>query len=136
MCCRYNPKKQSKAKQNKTIISCLPDSDSPHQHSGQIRHQQDRETKRTNSPRGAAETNPTRNHEVACLIPGLASGLRIRRCRELWCRSQTWLGSGVVVAGSCSSDWIPSLGNSICRRCGPKKQKKNKENFFFMDLIA
>ena len=32
-------------------------------------------------------TNPTRNHEVAGSIPGL-SGLRIRRCRELWCRSQ------------------------------------------------
>ena len=36
------------------------------------------------------------------------SGLRIRRCRELWCRLQTWLGSGVAVAvmqaGSYSSD--------------------------------
>ena len=31
---------------------------------------------------GAAETNPTRNHEVAGLTPGLASlsGLRIRCC--------------------------------------------------------
>ena len=26
------------------------------------------------------------------------SGLRIRHCRELWCRSQTWLGSPVAVA--------------------------------------
>ena len=26
------------------------------------------------------------------------SGLRIQRCRELWCRSQMWLGSGVAVA--------------------------------------
>jgi len=26
------------------------------------------------------------------------SGLRIRRCRELWCRLQTWLGSGIAVA--------------------------------------
>ena len=26
------------------------------------------------------------------------SGLRIRRCRELWCRSQTQLGSGTAVA--------------------------------------
>ena len=31
-------------------------------------------------------TNPTRNHEVSGLIPGL-SGLRIQRGRELWCRS-------------------------------------------------
>ena len=26
------------------------------------------------------------------------SGLRTPSCRELWCRSQTWLGSGVAVA--------------------------------------
>ena len=34
---------------------------------------------------GTVETNPTRNHEVAGSIPGL-SGLRIRHCRDLWCR--------------------------------------------------
>ena len=28
----------------------------------------------------------------------LISGLRIQRCRELWCRLQTLLGSGVAVA--------------------------------------
>ena len=54
------------------------------------------------SRHGAAETNPTRNHEVAGLIPGLnlasLSGLRIRRCPELWCRLQTRLGSRVAVA--------------------------------------
>ena len=37
------------------------------------------------------------------------------------------LGSDVVEAvasaGSCSSDSTPSLGNSICHWCGPKKQK-------------
>ena len=26
------------------------------------------------------------------------SGLKVWRCRGLWCRSQTWLGSGVAVA--------------------------------------
>jgi len=26
------------------------------------------------------------------------SGLRIWCCRELWCRSQTWIGSGIAVA--------------------------------------
>ena len=43
-------------------------------------------------------TNPTRNHEVA--VPSLASlsDLRIQRCRELWCRQQTRLGSPVAVA--------------------------------------
>ena len=42
--------------------------------------------------------NPTRNHEVAGSVPALVSGLRIRRCRELWCRLQTRLGSCVAVA--------------------------------------
>ena len=43
-------------------------------------------------------TNPTRNHEVAGLTLALLSGLRIRRCRELWCRLQRRLGSHVAVA--------------------------------------
>ena len=46
------------------------------------------------------------------------SRLRIQCCRELWCRLQTRLGSGVAmavaVAGSNSLDWTPSLGTSIC----------------------
>ena len=41
--------------------------------------------------------------------------------------SQMWLRSRVAVAGSCSSDAAPSLGTSICRKCGPKKQKKKKK---------
>ena len=72
------------------------------------------------------------------------SGLRIQRCQELWCRLQTWLGSGVAMSwgvgyrrgldlallwlwyrlvATASSDWTPSLGTSICHRCGPKKTK-------------
>ena len=43
-------------------------------------------------------TNPTRNHEVAGLIPALLSGLRIQYCHELWCSLQMWLGSSVAVA--------------------------------------
>ena len=42
-------------------------------------------------------TNPTRNHEVAGSL-ALLSGLRIRRCRELWCQLQTQLRSHVAVA--------------------------------------
>ena len=42
------------------------------------------------------------------------SGIRIQRYHELWCRSQMWLRSDVVVAvveaGSYSSDQTPSLG--------------------------
>ena len=43
-------------------------------------------------------TNPTRNHEVAVRSLPLLIGLTIRRCRELWCRLQTRLGSRVAVA--------------------------------------
>ena len=62
-------------------------------------------------------------------VPPLASfgGLRIRRCHELWCRSQvqlgTWIAVAVVQDGSCSSGSTPSRGTSICRESGPKKQK-------------
>ena len=30
--------------------------------------------------------------------PASLGGLRFQRCGELWCRLQTWLGSGVAVA--------------------------------------
>ena len=63
--------------------------------------------------------------EVAGLIPSLLSGLKIWHCHELWCRLQLRLRSciavAVVQAGSYSSDLTPSLGTSICCRCGPKK---------------
>ena len=54
-------------------------------------------------------TNPTRIHEDADLIPGLARGLRIRCCRELWYRSQTQLGSQVAVAVALAAAPIRSL---------------------------
>ena len=43
-------------------------------------------------------TNLTRIHKDEGLIPGLARGLRIWCCRDLWCWSQMWLGSHVAVA--------------------------------------
>ena len=66
-------------------------------------------------------------------VPSLASlsGLRIRCCRELWCRSQAWLRSCIAVAvawaGSNNSDWTPSLGTSICRGYSLKKTKDKKK---------
>ena len=56
------------------------------------------------------------------------SGLRVQCCCELWCRSKTWLRSGIAVAvvkaSSCCSNSTPSLGTSICLVCSPKKPKK------------
>ena len=41
--------------------------------------------------------NMTSIHEDVCSTPGLAQGLRIQCCHELWHRSKTQLGSGVAV---------------------------------------
>ena len=53
------------------------------------------------------------------------SGLRIWCCCELWCRSQTRLGSHI--AGGCGVGWRLQLQTSICCKCGPKKQKQKKK---------
>ena len=59
------------------------------------------------------------------------SGLRLWHCHKLQCRSQMWIPSGVAVAvgqtGSWGSDLTPSLGTSICCRCGHKKEERRKE---------
>ena len=74
---------------------------------------------------GSVVTKLTR-YEVGVGSLALLSVLRIQRCQELWCRSQTWLRScmAVAVAGSCRSDSTPSLGRSqtfMCCKHGPKK---------------
>ena len=48
------------------------------------------------SYRGAAETNPTMRLQVQLLAS--LSGLKVWRCRELWCGLQSWLGSGIAMA--------------------------------------
>ena len=50
------------------------------------------------SHRGAGEMNLTSIHEDSVQSLALLSGLRIWYFRELWCRSQTELRSGVAVA--------------------------------------
>ena len=60
----------------------------------------------------------------------LLSGLRIRRCPELWCRSQTLLGSlvavAVVKADGYSSHLTPILGASMYCGCSPKKTRGSR----------
>ena len=60
----------------------------------------------------------------------LLNGLKIQRCRELWCTSQIWLRSRIDMAlaqtGCYSSNWTPSLGTSICHGYSPRKGKKTK----------
>ena len=64
----------------------------------------------------------------------LLSGLSIWHYHELWCMSQTWLGSGIAMAmavaeaSNHSSDSTPGLGTSICHRCGPKKNQNQNNN--------
>ena len=42
--------------------------------------------------------NPTSIHEDVGSIPGLAQGLRIQHCCELWCSLQMCLRSVIAVA--------------------------------------
>ena len=66
-------------------------------------------------------------------VGSLASrrGLRTRHFYELRRSSWTQLGSRVAVAGvsasSCSSNATPSLGNSICSRCSPRRGRGGVE---------
>ena len=44
--------------------------------------------------------------------------------------------SGVTVTGSCSSDLTPSLGISICCRCGPKKRKRERKKEILFTIAS
>ena len=61
------------------------------------------------------------------------SGLRIRCCRELWCRSQTLLGSCIAVALACGPAAIALIGPlaweaPYAMGVALKRQDKNNNN--------
>ena len=95
-----------------------------------------RETR--SSRHGSAIKNLTSIHEDMGLIPGLAQWVRVRHCCELWCSSQTRLGSSVSVAveqaSNYSSNWTPSLGTSTCRGCSPKQTTNKKKTWVNIKL--
>ena len=76
--------------------------------------------------------NPTRNHEVAGSIPGLTQW--VKDCLELWCKSQTQLGSCIAVAVASLAAvapirplaWEPlyAAGAALEKTKRPKKKKK------------
>ena len=58
------------------------------------------------------------------------SGLRIWRCRELWCRSQMRLRSGVAMALArpvATAPIQPLAWETPCHGCDPKKRQKTKK---------
>ena len=67
--------------------------------------------------------------EVQSLIS--LSGLRIWHCRELWCRSQTQLGSQVAVAvaqaSGYSSNLTPGLETSYAKGAAPKDRQTDRK---------
>jgi len=71
------------------------------------------------SPRGAVETNPTRNHEVAGLIPGLIQWIKDLALLSLWCRP-------TAVAPIRPLAWEPPYAVGVAlKRQKTKKKKKS-----------
>ena len=82
-------------------------------------------------------TNPTSMCEDAGSIPGLAQWLRIQHCCELWCRLQTWLGSGVGMAEAEAIALIRPLAWERPYAVGAAlKKKKKKEKKLVGDPIV
>ena len=69
--------------------------------------------------------NPNGIHEDVGPSVALLSGLRIQRCRELWCRSQTRLGSHIAVAVAFGAlAWEPPHPAGVALKRKKKKERK------------
>ena len=64
--------------------------------------------------------------------------LRIWHCWELWCKSQTWLKSGIAVAEASgySSNSTPSLRTSVCVCVALKRQREREREKERKERIA
>ena len=91
-------------------------------------------------------TNLTSIHEDAGSIPGL-SGLRVWRCCELWCRSQTGLDPTLQWQRPAAADPIqplacePPYATGVAPKSKKKKERKGEkitkliENLAFISYI-
>ena len=81
-------------------------------------------------PFGSVVINPASIHEDAGSIPGLTQWLRIHVARSCGVSCRQHLRSLMAVAvawvSSCSSSSTPSLGTTMCCRCGPKKKEEKR----------
>ena len=84
------------------------------------------------SCRGSVEMNPTRNHEVVGSIPDLAQWVNdlalpwaVVGCRHSSDLALLWPWHRPAAIALIRPH---SLGNPVCRRCDPKKQKRKEKN--------
>ena len=75
-------------------------------------------------------TNPTRSNEVAVLSLALLRGLRIWRCRELWCML-------VATAPIRTLAWESPCAAGVALEKGRKtnKTKQNKKDIHIMNSV-